>query len=90
MKLLVPIAVIIVLIGLVYAGFLVGRPVGAAKQKREQKSVDPQLHDQLGDFVLDLIAPTDNVDQITILPEPVRKEAARLAGQVRKARRVAR
>lgn len=88
-KVVLPLAVIIVLAGLFYLGVLVGKPLGAAKERQQRKAVDPALHDELGDLVLDLVAPT-NIDDVLILPEDYRHRAAGLAGRVRASRRFAR
>lgn len=89
-KILIPLAATIVLAALFYLGVLCGKPLGAAQQRNKQKLVDPVLHDELGDFVLDLVAPSDDLDEVIILPDARRTEASRLAGRVRAARRLAR
>jgi hypothetical protein len=89
-KILIPLAATIVLAALFYLGVLCGKPLGAAQQRNKQKLVDPALHDELGDFVLDLITSLGDIEEVTILPAARQAEASRLAARVRAARRLAR
>jgi hypothetical protein len=93
LKVALPVAVV-VLIAVIWFTFWLGKEAGkkinayAASKKSGQ--INPDLHDELGDFVDDLLASTSNPDKFVMMPDDLKKRGEELNARVRTARRARR
>jgi hypothetical protein len=74
MRVLIPIAVLIVLAGVVYVSIKIGITIGKARQRRAQDAIDPVLHAELAHFARTVLAPPNTVDDVVVLPGWMRKQ----------------
>jgi hypothetical protein len=90
MRLLIPIAVLVVLAGIVFVSIKIGRGLERAAAKREADRLDPQTYHEMANLLRVVFGPVQNVDDVVILPEWMKKDAKLVLGKIGTARRAIR